>query len=116
MCYPHLIARAFHTHTHSARYHLRDYVVYSARKHTSGFPYSSTLYSAPAAPQTTGLIDFERLTDLAATFKPALLICGGSAYPREWDYKRCVRGRCLYQHQYEYECQCCLYQYQCWCQ
>ncbi|GBG34381.1 Serine hydroxymethyltransferase [Hondaea fermentalgiana] len=36
----------------------------------------------------TGLIDFDRLADLARTFKPALIICGGSAYPREWDYKR----------------------------
>mmetsp|Transcript_14018 Transcript_14018/g.24373 ORF Transcript_14018/g.24373 Transcript_14018/m.24373 type:complete len:456 (+) Transcript_14018:100-1467(+) len=36
----------------------------------------------------TGLIDFDRLADLARTYKPALIICGGSAYPREWDYKR----------------------------
>jgi glycine/serine hydroxymethyltransferase len=35
-----------------------------------------------------GRIDFARLADLAATFKPALIICGGSAYPREWEYKR----------------------------
>lgn len=34
----------------------------------------------------TGLIDFESLASLAALFKPALIICGGSAYPREWDY------------------------------
>lgn len=36
----------------------------------------------------TGLIDYDRLSDLAKTFKPDLIICGGSAYPREWDYKR----------------------------
>lgn len=36
----------------------------------------------------TGLIDYDRLADLAKTFKPDLIICGGSAYPREWDYKR----------------------------
>jgi glycine hydroxymethyltransferase len=35
----------------------------------------------------TGLIDFESLSSLAGLFKPALIVCGGSAYPREWDYK-----------------------------
>lgn len=36
----------------------------------------------------TGLIDYERLAELAGIFKPAMIIAGGSAYPREWDYKR----------------------------
>lgn len=36
----------------------------------------------------TGLIDYDALEAQAALFKPALIICGGSAYPREWDYKR----------------------------
>lgn len=34
----------------------------------------------------TGLINFEQLARDAALFKPAMIICGGSAYPREWDY------------------------------
>lgn len=34
----------------------------------------------------TGLIDFEDLARLAGLFKPAMIICGGSAYPRDWDY------------------------------
>ncbi|KAG5175968.1 serine hydroxymethyltransferase 2 [Tribonema minus] len=34
----------------------------------------------------TGLIDFDELRKLAALFKPALIVCGGSAYPRDWDY------------------------------
>ncbi|CAM9528922.1 unnamed protein product [Chrysoparadoxa australica] len=34
----------------------------------------------------TGLIDFDDLRRLAALFKPAMIICGGSAYPRDWDY------------------------------
>eukprot|EP00613_Pedinella_sp_CCMP2098_P014039 CAMPEP_0171763182 /NCGR_PEP_ID=MMETSP0991-20121206/49129_1 /TAXON_ID=483369 /ORGANISM="non described non described, Strain CCMP2098" /LENGTH=468 /DNA_ID=CAMNT_0012366847 /DNA_START=23 /DNA_END=1429 /DNA_ORIENTATION=+ len=37
----------------------------------------------------TGLIDFDSpggLTALAGLFKPKLIVCGGSAYPREWDY------------------------------
>ena len=27
-------------------------------------------------------------TGTANLYKPAMIICGGSAYPREWDYKR----------------------------
>mmetsp|Transcript_26845 Transcript_26845/g.67486 ORF Transcript_26845/g.67486 Transcript_26845/m.67486 type:complete len:462 (+) Transcript_26845:63-1448(+) len=33
-----------------------------------------------------GLIDFAQLRDRVIAFKPALLICGGSAYPRRWDF------------------------------
>ena len=47
--------------------------------------FESLPYCVSAA---TGLIDFERLAELAAVFKPNLIICGGSAYPREWDYAR----------------------------
>jgi len=36
----------------------------------------------------TGLIDYEALETLVDSFKPKLIVCGGSAYPREWDYKR----------------------------
>lgn len=36
----------------------------------------------------TGLLDYDRIEELAGIFKPNILICGGSAYPREWDYKR----------------------------
>lgn len=36
----------------------------------------------------TGLVDYDELEKHADLFKPALIVCGGSAYPREWDYKR----------------------------
>lgn len=36
----------------------------------------------------TGYIDYDKLEEKAQDFRPKLLICGGSAYPREWDYKR----------------------------
>ena len=36
----------------------------------------------------TGLIDYDSLEQLADLFKPKMIICGGSAYPREWDYAR----------------------------
>lgn len=36
----------------------------------------------------TGLIDYDDLEKRAQMFLPKLLIAGGSAYPREWDYAR----------------------------
>ncbi len=36
--------------------------------------------------EDTGLVDFDELRKLASIFKPALIVCGGSTYPREWDY------------------------------
>jgi glycine hydroxymethyltransferase len=36
----------------------------------------------------TGLIDYEQLERDAALFKPAMIIAGGSAYPRDYDYER----------------------------
>ncbi|GJE93372.1 serine hydroxymethyltransferase [Phanerochaete sordida] len=35
---------------------------------------------------STQLIDYEGLKKQARIFKPRLLICGASAYPRDWDY------------------------------
>jgi len=37
---------------------------------------------------STGIIDYPQLEVNANLFKPRLLICGGSAYPRDWDYAR----------------------------
>jgi glycine hydroxymethyltransferase len=37
---------------------------------------------------TTGIIDYDQLERDAGLFKPAMIIMGGSAYPREWDYAR----------------------------
>jgi len=38
--------------------------------------------------QTTGIVDYEMLDRDAGLFKPALIVCGGSAYPREWEYPK----------------------------
>lgn len=37
---------------------------------------------------TTGLIDYDKLAESARLFHPKVLICGASAYPRDWDYRR----------------------------
>lgn len=34
----------------------------------------------------TGIIDYAKLESSAKIYKPRLIICGASAYPRDWDY------------------------------
>jgi glycine hydroxymethyltransferase len=36
----------------------------------------------------TGLIDMDKVEEIALQEKPKLIICGASAYARDWDYKR----------------------------
>ncbi|GAA6007717.1 serine hydroxymethyltransferase [Rhodotorula paludigena] len=36
----------------------------------------------------TGIIDYEALEKQVQLFKPRIVICGASAYPRDWDYAR----------------------------
>lgn len=36
----------------------------------------------------TGFIDYDKLEENARLYRPKLIICGASAYPREWDYAR----------------------------
>lgn len=36
----------------------------------------------------TGLVDYDELEKTALVFRPKMLICGASAYPRDWDYER----------------------------
>ncbi|SDL70302.1 serine hydroxymethyltransferase [Siphonobacter aquaeclarae] len=38
--------------------------------------------------QETGLIDWDKVEEIALREKPRLLICGASAYSRDWDYAR----------------------------
>ncbi|OMO95755.1 Serine hydroxymethyltransferase [Corchorus capsularis] len=36
----------------------------------------------------TGYIDYDKLEEKALDYRPKILICGGSSYPREWDFAR----------------------------
>lgn len=36
----------------------------------------------------TGYVDFDKLEERALDFRPKILICGGSSYPRDWDYAK----------------------------
>ncbi|CAO2829932.1 unnamed protein product [Amaranthus hypochondriacus] len=36
----------------------------------------------------TGYVDYDKLEERALDFRPKILICGGSSYPRDWDYAR----------------------------
>jgi len=37
---------------------------------------------------STGLVDYQGLEASSKVFRPKLLVCGASAYPREWDYAK----------------------------
>merc|ERR1712151_918770 len=36
----------------------------------------------------TGLIDFDELREQALLFRPAMILCGASPYPRDWDFAK----------------------------
>ena len=58
--------------------------------HGSPVNYSGKLYNANfyGVVKETGLIDYEMLEKQARALRPKLIICGASAYSRDWDYKR----------------------------
>ncbi len=58
--------------------------------HGSPVNFSGKLYKAffYGVKKETGLIDYEMLEEKARTEKPKLIICGASAYSRDWDYER----------------------------
>ena len=52
---------------------------------TSGILYKPVGYNLN---RETGRVDYDEMEQLAVEHKPKLIIGGGSAYSREWDYKR----------------------------
>ena len=58
--------------------------------HGSAVNYSGLVYKANfyGVEQETGRIDLDKVAEKARTVKPKLIICGASAYSRDWDYAR----------------------------
>ena len=58
--------------------------------HGSAASFSGKLYQASfyGVREDTGLIDWEAVATEAERIKPRLIICGASAYSRDWDYAR----------------------------
>ena len=58
---------------------------HGSRVNTSGILYNPIGYDLN---KETGRVDYDEMERLALEHKPKLIIGGGSAYSREWDYKR----------------------------
>src|SRR3954453_23922766 len=58
--------------------------------HGSPVNFSGKLYQASfyGVHRETGLVNYEQLEEVARKEKPKMIICGASAYSRDWDYAR----------------------------
>ena len=58
--------------------------------HGSPVNFSGKLYEAVGyeLDEETGLLNYDKIADLAKKEQPKLIITGGSAYSRDWDYKK----------------------------
>lgn len=58
--------------------------------HGSPVNFSGKLYQAIGYElnENTGLLDYDKIADLAKKEKPKMIITGASAYSRDWDYKK----------------------------
>ncbi|MER3471795.1 MAG: serine hydroxymethyltransferase [Chitinophagaceae bacterium] len=58
--------------------------------HGSPVNFSGKLYQPffYGVDKETGLVNYEQLEEVARKEKPQMIICGASAYSRDWDYKR----------------------------
>ncbi len=58
--------------------------------HGSPVNFSGKLYQPffYGVSKETGLVDYEMLEEVALREKPKMIICGASAYSRDWDYER----------------------------
>lgn len=51
----------------------------------SGKVYNPVFYGVE---EDSGIINMDKVAELAEKHRPKLIICGASAYPRDWDYER----------------------------
>ena len=58
---------------------------HGSRVNTSGILYNPIGYNLN---KEMGLVDYDEMEELALAHKPKLIVGGGSAYSREWDYAR----------------------------
>ena len=58
---------------------------HGSKVNTSGILYNPIGYNLN---KETGRVDYDEMEQLAIQYQPKLLIGGGSAYSREWDYAR----------------------------
>lgn len=58
---------------------------HGSKVNTSGILYNPIGYNLN---RETGRVDYDEMEQLALTYKPKLIVGGGSAYSREWDYAR----------------------------
>lgn len=58
--------------------------------HGSPVNFSGKLYEPHfyGVKKETGLVDYEQMEEVARRERPKMIICGASAYSRDWDYKR----------------------------
>ncbi|WP_307734787.1 serine hydroxymethyltransferase [Chitinophaga nivalis] len=58
--------------------------------HGSAVNYSGKLYQPHfyGVNRETGLVEYDKMEQIAHQEKPKLIVCGASAYSRDWDYKR----------------------------
>lgn len=58
--------------------------------HGSPVNFSGQLYNAVSYTlnRETGLLDYQQIEELANQHKPKMIVAGGSAYSRDWDYKK----------------------------
>ncbi len=60
------------------------HLTHGSKVSSSGKTYSSFFYGV----DENGLIDYDRVRDIAKIVQPKMIVCGASAYPREIDFKK----------------------------